>query len=457
MTINATFTIRDTSGYLGAQRASVLANFQAAMSEWSKALAGTASAQVEIIVYKQDNDYIGFSWPTNEIYVARKDKYQVESPVTYQLRTGKDVNGSRADIEIYFNASRLSDYYIDPNPFDADTSTSPHLLDFYTAALAMVGHGLGVVSYRELTNDYSSPYDDRIVYINGKPHFSGENVLKYYGSPIPLSDSSLSNLGLSGGTHNSLFSSVLSAGLRYPVTSLEKAILADLGVGTNQSDILRVHQDQVPSSITLHAGAGTDTVVLNGTRASYTVTYNAAAGGYTVSGNGFTDTFLSVEQLRFTDRSLWIEDAAGMTKGVHRFYNTETNTHFFTGSNEETYALRQNNLRMEDEGFAFATGSGSSALDVYRFQNKATGAYFYTISTAERDNIQKTLPQFEYQGSNFRAYTRDSGPQEELYRFFNTATGSHFFTTSEAERDSIMATLPQYKYEGIGFYVDILS
>jgi hypothetical protein len=89
--------------------------------------------------------------------------------------------------------------------------------------------------------------------------------------------------------------------------------------------------------------------------------------------------------------------------------------------------------------------------------NKETGAYFYTISTQERDTIRNSLPQFEYQFSSFTAFTTDKGPQEELYRFYNTATNSHFFTTSEAERDSIIGSLPNFKYEGIAFYVDILT
>ncbi len=461
MAINATFTIRDTLGALGSERANVLANFQAAMAEWSNALAGSASAQVEIIVYSEDSDYVGFSFPTNEIYTARTNLYHVESPIAYQLRTGNNVNGSLTDIQIYFNASRLEDYYISSNPLNSSASAQPNKLDFYTAALGFLGHGMGVISYRELTSIYSVPYDDHVVYVNGKPFFSGENVRNYYGRDIPLTENSISTLGNAEGSgsdlYHSLFSSTISAGLRYPITKLEKAIFADLGIGTNQADILRVHQDQVQTSVTLNAGAGTDTVVLNGNKSSYSVAYNAASGGYKVNGNGFSDTFISVEKLRFSDTTLWIEDAAGITTGVHRFYNSETGTHFFTGSNAEAYSVRSTREQMNDEGFAFSTAKLSSGLDVFRFQNKQTGAYFYTISSAERDSIIKNLPQFEYQNSSFKAYTVDSGPQEELYRFYNTSTGAHFFTTAEAERDSIIANIPAFKYEGVAFYVDILS
>ena len=185
--------------------------------------------------------------------------------------------------------------------------------------------------------------------------------------------------------------------------------------------------------------------------------YVASVGGYVVKGNGFTDTLLSAEQIRFDNGSFWVEDLANMTTGVHRFYNTATNTHFFTGSNTEAYNLRATAPQFIDEGFAFSNGTTTGGLDVFRFLNKETGAFFYTISTQERDNIRSNLPLFEYQASSFKAFTSDRGPQEELYRFYNSATNSHFFTASEAERDNIIATLSTYKYEGIAFYVDILS
>lgn len=209
--------------------------------------------------------------------------------------------------------------------------------------------------------------------------------------------------------------------------------------------------------MTLDADAGTDTLVLPGARADYQVQYSAGSNTYVLRGQGFADTLISVEALRFTDQTVWTDQAANINNGVYRFYNSATKTHFYTGASSEAYAVRSQLTYANDEGFAFANSAAENAVAVYRFQNTLNGSHFYTISAEERDNIQKNLPQYSFEGTSFKAHTADLGPQEELYRFYNTATGAHFFTTSETERDTVMANFPTYRYEGIGFYVDILS
>lgn len=466
MAISATYQLNDSGNTLGQYRTQVMAGIEAAMSILSGVVAGNANIQVTVNAFAEDSSLLASAGPRNLVYIGfGSGVYQYEPSLAFQLRTGIDKNGTASDMVINVNTQKLDRFFFDSSPWDSGDLPG-NKYDFQSIMIHEIFHGIGFVGNRnDFNGQYYNPtgsvFDQHISFVNGQPYFVGDNVNRYYGGNIPLTVDDIYHVGNETGAGSDLYGTLLggyaSTGVRDNITAIEKAMLADLGIGTNQADILRVHPEPTSQSSTLRAGYGVDTAVYSGQRSDYSVSYSAASGGYTVKGYGYTDTLISVERIQIGNNTYWIEDAAGMTKGVHRFYNTETNTHFFTGSNAETYALRQNNLRMEDEGFAFANASGSSALDVYRFQNKATGAYFYTISTAERDNIQKTLPQFEYQGSNFRAYTRDSGPQEELYRFFNTTTGSHFFTTSEAERDSIVSNLPQYKYEGIGFYVDILS
>lgn len=209
---------------------------------------------------------------------------------------------------------------------------------------------------------------------------------------------------------------------------------------------------------TLHGEAGTDTAVFSGKRSDHTIVFDAPAGRYTVAGPDGTDSLISVERLRFDDGDAWIEDAAGLSGVVHRFFNNATGAHFFTVSNTEANAVRVGLPSFEDEGLAYRTAvaGATGTTDVYRFYNTATGFHFYTANPVERDAILKTLPTFQYEGVGYQAYGADSGPQEELYRFFNTATGAHLFTTSEQERDAIIATLPTFVFEGIAFYVDPL-
>ncbi len=465
MAISASINLSDSRNYLGSDREAALANINAAFSTWGSVLAGNANIQVNVTVNYSISNTFASALPRNEAYlgvVGGRSLY--ESAIAHQLRTGHNNNGSLTDLNITINAYNLDEMYIDPNPYDGSAGLPGNRYDFLSVMIHEIGHGLGFYAYRSDTTgayySYKSVYDDYIQFISGQPYFVGENVSRYYGS-LPLTRNNLSHVGNDSGAGEDLWSAMMAPyidpGVRFSVTSLEKAMLADMGVGTNQSDILKIHFENTGRSVTLNAGAGTDTVVYSGNRSAYSVTYSAAASAYIVKGNGFSDSLVSAEKIRFNDGTFWVEDLAGITTGVHRFYNTVTGTHFYTGSNAETYSIRSTTEQMSDEGFAFSTAKLSSGLDVFRFQNKETGAYFYTISPAERDSIIKNLPQFEYQSSSFKSYTVDFGPQEELYRFYNSTTGAHFFTTAEAERDHIIGNIPTFKYEGIAFYVDILS
>lgn len=469
MAINASISVTDTVNYLGASRNSIIANIDAAFKTWGAALAGNANIQVTVNVSYSVSNVLASASPRNETVLGILEGRTVyESPIAHQLRTGYDSNGSLTDMNITINAYHLDELFIDGNPYDADFGVPSNRYDFVSMILHQIGVGVGFFTYRDdesgaYASSYKSPIDDRIQFTNGQPYFVGENVNRYYGGGVPLTRGDLSHVGNDSGAGADLWHSMMSPyhtpGVKFTVTSLERAILADLGVGTVQSDILTVHRENTGRSVTLDAGAGTDTAVYSGGRAAYTVKYDAPSAGYKVIGGGFTDTLKSVEQVRFADGTFWIEDLANINNGVHRFYNTVVGSHFYTGSNQEANAVRQNADYMNDEGFAFTSAktSGITVVDVYRFFNAQTQSFFYTNSASERDSILKNLPQFQFQGTTFKAYTADNGPQEELYRFYNATTGSHFFTISESERDTIIGTLPAFKYEGIAFYVDILS
>jgi hypothetical protein len=458
MTINASYTIIDSANSLGSLRDVVMTNVSAAFQAWANVLAGNANIQVTVTVSNQGSSNLASAGPRNQAdngIVSGLRQY--ESNLAHQLRTGTDTNGTSTDLNITINSQALSKFYYDPNPLDDYAGVPSSQYDFFSTMMHEVAHCLGFFSYRDdytgAYYTYKSIYDDKITYVGGAAYFTGENVSRYNGGALLLATNDLSHTS----NAQTLMSPYATRGQRDAITAIDLAVLADLGIGTKQSDILRVHTENTGRSVTLNAGAGTDTAVYSGSLAAYSISYVPTSGGYIVKGNGFTDTLRSVEQIRFDNGTYWIEDIAAMRTGVHRFYNTETGTHFYTGFNSEAYDLRTNAPQFIDEGFAFSNAKSAGSQEVFRFVNKETGAYFYTISTQERDTIRNSLPQFEYQFSSFTAFTTDKGPQEELYRFYNTATNSHFFTTSEAERDSIIGTLPNFKYEGVAFYVDILT
>jgi len=141
---------------------------------------------------------------------------------------------------------------------------------------------------------------------------------------------------------------------------------------------------------------------------------------------------------------------------VYRFFNKSTGTHFYTIVAAERDHVLGAYPQFIYEGPAFAAYAGpvAGAAPVFRFFNTATGTHFYTNKMAERDYVVATWPQFAFEGPAFYAMPgAGADGRIELFRFFNTSTGAHFYTASTAERDSVLATLPQFNYEGVAFFV----
>jgi uncharacterized protein (DUF1800 family) len=148
--------------------------------------------------------------------------------------------------------------------------------------------------------------------------------------------------------------------------------------------------------------------------------------------------------------------AQAVVSPVYRFFNKSTGTHFYTIVAAERDHVLATYPQFIYEGAAFAAYAqpAPGAAPVFRFFNTATGTHFYTNKTAERDYVLATWPQFAFEGPAFHAMpAAGTDGRIELFRFFNTATGAHFYTASTAERDSVRATLPQFAYEGVAFFV----
>ena len=55
-------------------------------------------------------------------------------------------------------------------------------------------------------------------------------------------------------------------------------------------------------------------------------------------------------------------------------------------------------------------------------------------------------------GVKFHAYEAEVEGSIPVYRFFEPSLGVHFYTPNEAERDAVQASLPNYEFEGIAYY-----
>lgn len=206
---------------------------------------------------------------------------------------------------------------------------------------------------------------------------------------------------------------------------------------------------------TLIGGDGTDTAVFSGAYSSYG--FIVANGTITVSGTDGRDTLTGFERLQFGDGR--VVDAATVTttitsSPVYRFYNTATGTHLYTMNTAERDNIQKTLPQYSYEGVAFSAYEvgGGGTVSVYRFFNSKTGTHFYTANNDERDAVTK-LAGFAYEGVAYIAGSTSTGGLDPLYRFYNSNTGSHFYTASETERAAV-AKLVGFVSEGIAYYVD---
>lgn len=148
-------------------------------------------------------------------------------------------------------------------------------------------------------------------------------------------------------------------------------------------------------------------------------------------------------------------------KPVYRFYNNQRGTHFLSQSVTEKNYISATLPQFSYENAAFNAYSNADAATrspVYRFYNTQTQSHFYTINALERDYIIANFPQFSYENASWYAKTAAQVTAGDgtipLYRFYRKTNGTHFFTTNAAERDSIIANLgAYYTYENIAYYV----
>lgn len=149
--------------------------------------------------------------------------------------------------------------------------------------------------------------------------------------------------------------------------------------------------------------------------------------------------------------------AAAVGAPVYRFYNASTTAHFYTSDTTEADGLVANSsssFRLEGPAFWIARAPSSGFSPVHRFYNTRTGVHFYTISEAERAQLQATQSQFSYEGVAYYASQVAGAGLIPLYRFYVPSKGFHFYTTSESEKANVQANLSAtYRYEGIGYYV----
>lgn len=95
---------------------------------------------------------------------------------------------------------------------------------------------------------------------------------------------------------------------------------------------------------------------------------------------------------------------------VFRFYNAQTGAHFYTASGAERDQVIATLPQFRYEGVAYrafgsANEGGGEHQALHRFYNLETRTHFYTASDAEKAWVAENFPQFRYE---FVAYYVDA-------------------------------------------------
>jgi Repeat of unknown function (DUF5648) len=135
---------------------------------------------------------------------------------------------------------------------------------------------------------------------------------------------------------------------------------------------------------------------------------------------------------------------------VYRFAKISNGAYFYTGSDVEVQDIIRNYPDFRYEGPAFERDTSASGQPVYRFANIVNGGYFYTGSEEERDVVRRDLPQFRYEGSTFSVAPAAQADSRAVYRLANLRNGAYLYTLSAAERDFAVG-LGIWRAEGVSF------
>jgi hypothetical protein len=171
------------------------------------------------------------------------DKRVMEQSWAAEMRTGRDPNGDKSDVELVLEPGYMRTLWWDPRP-DLRTARIPaNKLDAMTVLLHELGHAIafnGWIDPRTGGNDrdVASTYDRWVTYDGADFFFNGPAAKKLWGGPVPLARTNNNYhhvcdkpRGPQATLKDDLMNGVtFGNGRRYQIGPMDLAILADCGI-----------------------------------------------------------------------------------------------------------------------------------------------------------------------------------------------------------------------------------
>lgn len=144
---------------------------------------------------------------------------------------------------------------------------------------------------------------------------------------------------------------------------------------------------------------------------------------------------------------------------LHRFHRRANNSHFFTANPDEyqTLASFPPGGPWEYQGVSHYVAANHTHIThpVYRLFNRISGAHFYTANREEMLGVLGHPARiFSYEGIAFYTLLSPEPGSQPVHRFYAPPTGSHFFTISEAEKNQLQGSMSsdQLDYDGVAWF-----
>jgi hypothetical protein len=371
MSFNYTITLNDPTN--SPQASALIKNITAATASWSSYINGLGSLDIQVNIADTAVGRANGGAATSA-YLGMDGSRQVfESATANELRTGKDANGSAADLIINVDPDYLKTLWLG---LGGASSIPSDKTDAYSVFAHEIGHGLGISGFRDLTTGSLPGYEstwDRLVTVSGSSaSFVGANAAAVNGGPVVVTSIGgtqnyfhLANSEKEANGQDLMNGIVFNYGTRYDISKLDVAIVQDLGLSVTNNDINSTYRF-----------------------------YDTKTGDhfYTTSAYEKQQILKTIPWFNFEGAAWATPDKAANTMDVFRFFDTGTDTHFYTTSAQERDIVIKTAPQFHYEGVGFqaytdAASAGPGGLTLERFYNTQTGLHHFAANAEEAYGI----------------------------------------------------------------------